>query len=176
MKWRVELKSLELAYHTSSCAVRRCPKHPQVDTSPDQLLLANYKQTLPVDDMQLLTAFAGFVALATIGNCQITKVNDFNAGPTKLGMYVHVPKNLKSPAPIVVAVHHCQGSAQGYSTETRYMPLSDQRGFILIYPNSRSSGGCFDVASTASMSSPLICHIFMIMATIKELLTRLIQV
>lgn len=100
--------------------------------------------------MQLLTAVTGLVALATIGAAQITKVNDFNAGPTKLGMYVHVPKNLKTPAPIVVAVHHCQGSAQGYSTETKYIPLSDSKGFIIIYPNSKSGGGCFDVASTAS--------------------------
>ena len=104
--------------------------------------------------MQLLTALAT-VALATIGSCQsITKVNDFNLGPTKLGMYVYVPKKLTTPAPIVVAVHHCQGSAQGYSTESHYMPLADSHGFILIYPNSRSSGGCFDVASTASMSLP----------------------
>ncbi len=102
------------------------------------------------------TTLAGAVALAAIGSCQITKVSDFSAGPTKVGMYVHVPKTLKSPAPIIVAVHHCQGSAQQYSTETKYMPLADQHGFILIYPNSKSSGGCFDVASTASMSSPIL--------------------
>jgi len=104
--------------------------------------------------MRFLATATGLVALATVGAGQISKVNDFNLGPTKLGMYVHVPKNLKTPAPIVVAVHHCQGSAQGYSTETKYMPLSDQRGFILIYPNSKSSGGCFDVASTASTDPP----------------------
>ena len=100
--------------------------------------------------MRLLETTVSVVALATLGASQITKVNDFSAGPTKLGMYVHVPKNLKSPAPIVVAVHHCQGSAQGYSTETKYMPLADSKGFIVIYPNSKSSGGCFDVASQAS--------------------------
>ncbi|KAK3326866.1 putative Acetylxylan esterase A [Apodospora peruviana] len=65
-------------------------------------------------------------------------------------MYVKVPKNLKTPAPIVVAVHHCQGSAQGYSGETKYQSLADQYGFIVIFPNSRSSGGCFDVASQAT--------------------------
>ena len=99
--------------------------------------------------MQLLATLAGFAALATVGNCQLTKVNDFKGTPTNLGMYSYVPKNLKTPAPILVAVHHCQGSAQGYSTETRYMPLADQHGFIIIYPNSKSGGGCFDVASTA---------------------------
>lgn len=103
--------------------------------------------------MKVLSTLAT-VAIATIGSCQsITKVNDFNAVPTKLGMYVYVPKTLTTPAPIIVAVHHCQGSAQGYSTESHYIPLADQHGFILIYPNSRSSGGCFDVASDASMCS-----------------------
>jgi poly(3-hydroxybutyrate) depolymerase len=107
--------------------------------------------------MQLLTTIATFAALATIGNCQgITKVSAFKDGPTGLGMYVYVPKKLTSPAPIVVAIHHCQGSAQAYSTESHYMPLADQHGFILIYPNSRSSGGCFDVASTASEFLPLL--------------------
>jgi poly(3-hydroxybutyrate) depolymerase len=102
--------------------------------------------------MRSLAAIAGFIALVAVGNCQLTKVNDFNAGPTRLGMYVKLPKTPKTPAPIIVAVHHCQGSAQGYSTETKYMPLADQYGFILIYPNSKSGGGCFDVASTACMS------------------------
>ncbi|KAI0107912.1 carbohydrate esterase family 1 protein [Hypoxylon sp. NC0597] len=92
------------------------------------------------------------LAIATIGSSQsITKVNDFSGTPTKLGMYVYVPPNLKTPAPIVVAVHHCQGSAQGYSTESHYMPLASQHGFILIYPNSKSGGGCFDVASDATL-------------------------
>lgn len=89
--------------------------------------------------------------LATVGTAQApTKVNDFNLGPTKLGMYVYVPSNLKKPAPIVVAIHHCQGSATGYSSETKYQPLANSKGFIIIYPNSKSGGGCFDVASTAS--------------------------
>jgi hypothetical protein len=94
------------------------------------------------------------MAVAAFANGQApTKINDFNAGPTKLGMYAYVPKNLKSPAPIVVAIHHCQGSATGYAQETKYQPLADKHGFIVIYPNSKSSGGCFDVASPASEST-----------------------
>ncbi|KAK1764499.1 putative acetylxylan esterase [Phialemonium atrogriseum] len=102
--------------------------------------------------MQLLATLASFVALATIGSCQLTQVSDFSAGPTRLGFYVHVPKTLKTPAPIIVAVHHCQGSAQQYSQETKYMSLSDQHGYIVIFPNSKSGGGCFDVASTATLT------------------------
>ncbi|KAL1888267.1 hypothetical protein Sste5346_009659 [Sporothrix stenoceras] len=89
---------------------------------------------------------------AVVSGQGITKVTDFTAGPTKLGMYVYVPKTLAKPAPILLAIHHCQGSAQGYSTETHYQPLADKHGFVIIYPNSRSSGGCFDVSSTASLT------------------------
>ncbi|KAI1853177.1 hypothetical protein JX265_011458 [Neoarthrinium moseri] len=103
--------------------------------------------------MQFLTRFAVLAGLATIGSSQsLTKVNDFNAGPTKLGMYVVVPKTLTTPAPMIVAVHHCQGSAQGYSTESKYMSLASSHNFIVIFPNSKSGGGCFDVASTATLT------------------------
>ena len=101
--------------------------------------------------MKLSTTIASLVALATGALAQgIQQVNDFAGQPTRLKMYTYVPRNLKTPAPILVAVHHCQGSAQQYSQETHFQPPADQKGFIVIYPNSKSGGGCFDVASTAS--------------------------
>jgi hypothetical protein len=107
--------------------------------------------------MQLFVTFASFLALATVGYGQTpTKVTAFKDGPTNLGMYVYVPKKLTTPAPIIVAIHHCQGSATGYASETKYQPLADSHGFILIYPNSRSSGGCFDVSSTACKCTCLL--------------------
>jgi hypothetical protein len=105
--------------------------------------------------MKFSTAFTSLVALATSAVGQSpTQVNDFVGQPTRLRMYTYVPKTLTKPAPILVAVHHCQGSAQQYSTETRFQQQADKKGFIIIYPNSKSSGGCFDVASTASKSRP----------------------
>jgi acetylxylan esterase len=65
-------------------------------------------------------------------------------------MYAYVPSNIVKPAPIIVAVHHCQGSATAYSSESQLMPKADKYGIILIFPNSKSGGGCFDVASDAS--------------------------
>ncbi|KAI0877134.1 putative Acetylxylan esterase A [Hypoxylon argillaceum] len=103
--------------------------------------------------MQVLSTLSVLAGLMSVGSCQsITKVNDFTASPTNLGMYVYVPPNLKTPAPIIVAVHHCQGSAQAYAGESGLLPLAGQRGFIVIFPNSKSGGGCFDVASTASLT------------------------
>lgn len=100
--------------------------------------------------MQLLTTLATVATVATLGSCQLQKVNDFNAGPTNLGMYTYIPKTLAKPAPIIVAVHHCQGSAQGFASESQLLPRADKYGIILVFPNSKSGGGCFDVASDAS--------------------------
>ncbi|KAI1778641.1 putative Acetylxylan esterase A [Hypoxylon cercidicola] len=102
--------------------------------------------------MQLLKRLAALSALATLGSAQLRQATDFAGTPTNLKMYTYVPANLKTPAPIIVAVHHCQGSAQGYSSESQLMPQADRHGIILIFPNSKSSGGCFDVASTATLT------------------------
>ena len=99
--------------------------------------------------MQFLTVSA-LAALASVGHAQLKQVTDFKSSPTAVKMYSYIPKNLVKPAPIIVAVHHCQGSASGYSSESQLMPQADKHGIILIYPNSKSSGGCFDVASQAS--------------------------
>jgi poly(3-hydroxybutyrate) depolymerase len=101
--------------------------------------------------MQLFTTLTTLAAVATVGTAaSLQKINDFNAGPTKVGMYAYVPSNIVKPAPIIVAVHHCQGSATAYSSESQLMPKADKYGIILIFPNSKSGGGCFDVASDAS--------------------------
>ncbi|KAH9905808.1 carbohydrate esterase family 1 protein [Xylariomycetidae sp. FL2044] len=99
-----------------------------------------------------MKAVAAIAAFVTLGSAQLQQVTDFTAGPTNLKMYAYVPSSIVEPAPIIVAVHHCQGSAQGYSSESQLMPQADQHGIILIYPNSKSGGGCFDVASTASLT------------------------
>jgi acetylxylan esterase len=67
-------------------------------------------------------------------------------------MYIYVPTTKKSPAPIIVAIHYCQGTASAYYSGTLYAQYADTYGYIVIYPNSPSSGGCWDVASTASLT------------------------
>jgi poly(3-hydroxybutyrate) depolymerase len=104
--------------------------------------------------MQFTTVLT-LAALANFGTAQLKQVTDFKSSPTSVKMYSYIPKTLTKPAPIIVAVHHCQGSASGYSSESQLMPQADKHGIILIYPNSKSSGGCFDVASQASKSASL---------------------
>jgi acetylxylan esterase len=68
-------------------------------------------------------------------------------------MYVYIPTNKLASPPIIVAIHHCDGTGPVYFGETQgYAQNADKYGFIVIYPSSPSSGGCWDVSSTASLT------------------------
>jgi len=106
--------------------------------------------------MYFRSAFiAASVALLDVANAaqgQLQSVSAFNAGPTKATMHVYIPSKKLSPAPIIVAMHYCTGTAQAYFSGTQYATLADTHGYIVIYPESPSSGKCWDVASTASLT------------------------
>ncbi|KAH8804615.1 Alpha/Beta hydrolase protein [Xylogone sp. PMI_703] len=67
-------------------------------------------------------------------------------------MYIYVPASKVANAPIVLAIHYCTGTGPNYFSATQYANLADQYGYIVVYPSSPSSGGCWDVASTASLT------------------------
>lgn len=105
--------------------------------------------------MRFLSTLAASFALASVATAltsSLQQVTGFNSGPTAAGMYIYVPTTKKSPAPIIVAIHYCQGTASAYYSGTLYAQYADTYGYIVIYPNSPSSGGCWDVASTASLT------------------------
>ena len=81
-----------------------------------------------------------------------SQVQGWGSNPTNSGFWMYTPKG--KPTTVVLAVHHCSGSAQGYWGETRgrYQPLADKHNFVIIYPNSPRQGGCWDVSSRSSLS------------------------
>lgn len=99
----------------------------------------------------LVTALAlGGIADAAAG--QLKQVTGFKSTPTAAKMYIYVPAKVTTPAPIILAIHYCTGTAQAYFTGSQYATLADTHGYIVIYPNSPSSGGCWDVASIATLT------------------------
>lgn len=99
-----------------------------------------------------LAVSATLASLASALSSTLEQVTAFTDGPTNAGMYVYVPTGVTAPAPIIVAIHYCTGTANAYFTGTQYATLADTHGFIVIYPEAPSSGGCWDVASTASLT------------------------
>lgn len=105
--------------------------------------------------MHFISTAASLLALTSLGDAlssSLQHVTGFNSGPTAAGMYVYIPTNKVSPAPIVLAIHYCTGTANAYFSNTQYATYADMYGYIVIYPNSPSSGGCWDVASTGSLT------------------------
>lgn len=53
---------------------------------------------------------------------------------------IHVPAGIRGPVPLVVALHGGGGSAGSTAKMTGFDALSDQAGFIVIYPNGTDHG------------------------------------
>ncbi|TFK34996.1 acetyl xylan esterase [Crucibulum laeve] len=77
---------------------------------------------------------------------------NFGSNPTNVKMYQYKPTALATPTPLIIAMHYCTGTAQAYFSGTNLAQLADQHGFIVVYPNAPTSGGCWDVATTATLT------------------------
>ncbi|OFY95482.1 MAG: hypothetical protein A2309_07430 [Bacteroidetes bacterium RIFOXYB2_FULL_35_7] len=77
----------------------------------------------------------------------LQEITGFGTNQGNLKMYVHVPTNLQTSAPIVVALHGCTQSAIDCSNTTGWNELSDKYGFIVLYPEQQyanNSSYCFN--------------------------------
>lgn len=107
--------------------------------------------------LSAVTALLSAVSAASISKRAVTpgtlsQVTSFGTAPTNAGFYIYVPKKLAATPGIVVAIHYCTGSAQAYYNGSPYKTLSEQYGFIVIYPSSPHSGTCWDVSSKATLT------------------------
>jgi acetylxylan esterase len=82
----------------------------------------------------------------------LSQVTNFGPNSSGARMYIYVPNNVAAKPAVIVAIHYCTGSARAYYSGSPYAQLSDQKGFIVIYPESPYSGSCWDVSSRASLS------------------------
>jgi acetylxylan esterase len=99
-----------------------------------------------------LTACLAMASIAVALTSSLQKVTGFTSTPTGATMYVYIPTTKQALAPIILAIHQCTGSANEYYSSTLYAQYADTYGYIVVYPNSPSSGGCWDVSSTASLT------------------------
>jgi acetylxylan esterase len=105
--------------------------------------------------MRYFSTLAALLAMTGVGSAltsSLKEVTGFNLGPTGATMWVYIPTTKVSPAPIIIAIHQCTGTAEEYYSSTTYQDYADTYGYIVIYPQSPSSGGCWDVSSLASLT------------------------
>ncbi|MFY1573522.1 PHB depolymerase family esterase [Verrucosispora sp. WMMD703] len=96
----------------------------------------------------------GFVALSSPASAaSLVEVTNFGNNPGGMRMHIYVPDNRPANPAIVVAMHGCGGSGPGFYSGSEFASLSNQYGFIVIYPSAMQEAGfgrCFDTWSDAS--------------------------
>ena len=105
--------------------------------------------------MKLSTVFSTLaLAVSSVFAAQgsLQQLSNFGTNPTNVGIFYYKPARLATPTPLIVAMHYCSGTAQAYFNGSPYKTLSEQYGFIVIYPSSPHSGTCWDVSSKATLS------------------------
>ena len=76
----------------------------------------------------------------------LRELPEFGQNPGNLRMFVYVPKGLPDMAPLVVALHGCNQTAQEYDHGTGWSALADRHGFAVVYPEQQPSNNpknCF---------------------------------
>ncbi|KAF2190293.1 carbohydrate esterase family 1 protein [Zopfia rhizophila CBS 207.26] len=100
--------------------------------------------------LSILLGLTGVASAQAGGGLQ--QVQDFGPNSSGARMFVYKPNNLPEKPAIVVGIHYCSGTAQKYYNGSPYKGLADQKRFIVIYPESPYSGGCWDVSSKATLT------------------------
>src|ERR1700733_13236356 len=72
--------------------------------------------------------------------------------PNNVAMFIYQPTKKATPYRLIVAIHYCTGTAQAYFSGTQYAALADTYGYMVVYPNSPRSGGCFDVNTPQTLT------------------------
>jgi poly(hydroxyalkanoate) depolymerase family esterase len=101
------------------------------------------------DTLARLSALAearkGFAAHASGG--RLSELADFGTNPGALGAKTYIPDNLPEGAPLVVVLHGCTQTPEGYDAGSGWSHLADQDGFALLFPEQRRANNpnlCFN--------------------------------
>jgi poly(hydroxyalkanoate) depolymerase family esterase len=70
---------------------------------------------------------------STRGRSPLREVPEFGRNPGNLRMFVHIPERLPSKAPLVVALHGCNQTADDYDHGSGWSALADRLGFAVVY-------------------------------------------
>nr|WP_299541521.1 PHB depolymerase family esterase [uncultured Streptomyces sp.] len=84
----------------------------------------------------------------------LTRVADYGANPGQLNMYVYRPATLAARPAVVLALHGCTQSAQGYADNSGLPELADRHGFLVVFAETTSANNlnkCFNWFQTADV-------------------------
>jgi feruloyl esterase len=76
----------------------------------------------------------------------LKEITGFGSNPGNLRMKCHVPKNLAPQPALVVVLHGCSQTAEGYNHGTGWSRLADAHGFVVLFPEQQTANNpknCF---------------------------------
>src|SRR5262249_58974161 len=77
---------------------------------------------------------------------RLREITNFGTNPGNLRMHAYVPNSVPRKPSLVVALHGCTQTADGYDHGTGWSTLADRLGFVVIYPEQQPSNNrhnCF---------------------------------
>lgn len=95
---------------------------------------------------QIPTPLGGSWNSATSANTRLAEVHEFGPNPGNLRMLKYVPEGLGNAAPLVVILHGCKQTAEGYDRGTGWSELAEAFGFALLFPEQKpmnNPNNCF---------------------------------
>jgi acetylxylan esterase len=102
--------------------------------------------------MRLTAAVAAASLLWSTAEAGFQQINNWGTNPGGLTLHAYIPNNVATSPAVILALHPCGGSGPGYNSQTRYGQLSEQYGFVVLFPSSTQDSNCWDVATTRSLT------------------------
>ncbi len=87
----------------------------------------------------------------------LRRVSAFGANPGHLRMWMFLPEGLPANAPLVVVLHGCGQTAEGYAVGAGWVSLARRHGFALLVPEQRrlnNPKGCFGWFDPQDVAGP----------------------
>lgn len=78
---------------------------------------------------------------------RLVETSGFGPNPGALRMLTYAPKSLQAGAPLVVVLHGCTQTAEGYAAGAGWITLADRLGFALLCPEQSAANNpnrCFN--------------------------------
>jgi poly(hydroxyalkanoate) depolymerase family esterase len=106
-------------------------------------------------------------AAASTVDSALVETMDFGPNPGGLKMLSFTPDGLKPHAPLVVVLHGCTQTAEGFARNAGWITLAEQCGFVLLAPEQQPTNNlnrCFrwfkpdDAAREAASIEAMIAH------------------
>lgn len=70
---------------------------------------------------------------------RLSKLNEFGTNPGWLRALTYIPQDLPVNAPLVIVLHGCRQTAEGYDSGSGWSELADRHGFALLFPEQQCS-------------------------------------